>query len=148
MNILAPLAILMLSALPLHAEGLKVGDAFIPDAPPSVPMRAAYVSLTNEGDTPRILIEVRAESFAMAHLHESRMEGGVMTMSPLAQIEIAPGATLSMQPGGLHVMLMKPSVPLKLGDQVMLSLSFADGETIEIPVPVTDAQGGHGGHGS
>lgn len=142
MKLAALFAILMLSALPLRAEGLKVEDAFILAAPPTVPTRAAYVSLTNEGDAPRVLTGVSADGFGMAHLHESRMEGGVMTMSPLAQIEIAPGAKLEMKPGGIHLMLMQPEGTPKVGDWVDLTLSFANGETLTIEVPVTEGHGG------
>jgi len=148
MSLNLALAALLLSAAPLHAEGLVITDAMIAPAPAVAPTRAAYVAIRNDSDAPRVLVGVEADGFGMAHLHESRETGGVMTMTPLAQIEIAPGGALEMEQGGLHVMLMHPSGPLT-AETVSLRFIFADGEVVgtEAPVMTGPMMEGHGAHG-
>jgi copper(I)-binding protein len=46
-------------------------------------------------------------------------------MRPLADgVEIAPGETVTLKPGGLHIMLMKLTGPIKKGDAVPITLTF------------------------
>jgi len=57
-------------------------------------------------------------------------------MSPVHQIEIPVGGTVTLKQGGLHIMLMKPKAETKLGDAVPLVLEFANGETMTFPALV------------
>lgn len=120
-----------------QAGGIAVKDAWSPKAPPAATVHAAFFTIANHGDRARSLIAVSAAGYAMARIHESRLSGGVMTMSAVDQIDIAPGAEITFQPGGLHVMLMKPTGPRAPGDAVIVTLGFADGEAVPVSVPVS-----------
>lgn len=126
----------MLMPLPALADGIMVVDAWVPAAPPTAMAHAAYVTLQNDGTEPRVLTGVSAAGYAMSHLHESRETDGVATMTMLHQIEIPPGAVLTMKTGGLHIMLMRPEAPIAEGDLVTLSLTFTNGETVTVDAPV------------
>ena len=125
---LAALALVIFPTVGL-ADGLMVKNAMVPVAPPSAKAHAAYMELHNHGDALKALIGVTAEGYAMAHLHVSEEKDGVATMSAVSQIDIAPEQSVALMPGGLHIMLMRPSAPVAEGDTVAITLEFADGST-------------------
>lgn len=126
----------LLFPLSAAAGDLMLVSAWVPVAPPGAMSHAAYVTLHNHGDTPRILIGASAEGYAMTHLHESKETDGVATMSMIHQIEIPAGGMLKMAPGGLHVMLMKPEAVTADGSIVDLIFTFANGDTMKIEAEV------------
>ena len=101
--------------------GLVVEDAWIREAPPGA-MSAAYATLTNRGRQPLTLDGARSEAFGGAGLHRTIMVDGMARMRE-GTLEIAPGATAALEPGGWHLMLFDPASILKAGDVVMLSLT-------------------------
>ena len=124
------------------AEGLTISDPIVPLAPKVVMAHAAYMQVTNNGDTTRSLIGVTAPDYAMAHIHLSSEKDGVATMTAMDQLDIKPGQSITLEPGGLHVMLMRPSVPLTLGGTVAFDLQFANGETVSVSADVVERNGG------
>lgn len=132
-------ALALLALLPLAAAAgeLRATGAVVPLAPPGAMVHAAYFTLTNAGAAPRLLVGVRAEGYAAAHLHRSTESGGVVTMSAVAIVEIGPGRSVDFAPGGLHVMLMRPAAPLAEGASVPLVLEFADGTLLQVAATVT-----------
>ena len=85
-------------------------------------------------------------------IHEMAMNNGVMTMRPLDKgLEIAPGKTVKLAPGGYHLMLMDLKGPLKQGEKVPVTLQFekAGKATVSLDVQGVGAQmpagGGHSG---
>lgn len=123
------------------AGDIKITDAFVPLAPKGVMVHAAYMDITNTGDTARSMIGVTAPDYAMAHIHQSMEKDGVATMTAMHQLDIKPGQTVTLEPGGLHVMLMKPKTPLELGQTILLKVAFANGETINVPANVVRRDG-------
>ena len=78
-----------------------------------------------------------------------RMEGDVMRMRQVDAIELPPGATVELKPGGMHLMLMGLKQPLKADDKVPLTLRFEKaGEvtvqmSVEAPKPAMAAEHKH-----
>ncbi|WP_413718697.1 copper chaperone PCu(A)C [Silicimonas sp. MF1-12-2] len=129
----------LLALLPVSAWSgeLTVSDPRVLLAPPGARAHAAYFTLTNAGDEPRELIGIGAEGYAMAHLHRSEHRDGVATMSPIDALQVAPGQSVVLAPGGLHVMLMNPEGRASEGDIVVLTLEFSDGTSLNVPAVVT-----------
>jgi copper(I)-binding protein len=126
------------------AGDLKVERAMIPLAPPAAKVHAAYMTLTNTSDRALQIVGIRADGYAMAHLHQSRVENGVVAMQPVHLLEIAPGQTVTMEHGGFHVMLMQPEKPSRKGAEVALSLELSDGTAIPFTATVTAVTHRHG----
>ncbi len=77
------------------------------------------------------------------------MSDGVLCMRPIEAIDVAPGTSLVLAPGGLHIMLMELKEPLIADKDFPLTLTFQKAGKIELEIAVIkDPPGDHGGHGS
>lgn len=126
----------LLSLLPFcsFAE-TQVSDGWIKQLPPSVPMRAGYMTITNSGPSDDSLLSVSSPAFKMVEMHESRMANGMMTMNELSEVSAPVGETVTFKPGGLHLMMMGIQEPLEIGDQVPVTLNFESGsQTLQLEV--------------
>ena len=97
-----------------------------------VPNGAAYMTLSNTGAKADRLIAVSTPVAKRATLHTHLMDKGIMRMRPLKAIEIAPGSPTALKPGGLHIMLMGLTAPLKEGQLIPLRLTFERAGTLDI----------------
>ncbi|HEV2228490.1 MAG TPA: copper chaperone PCu(A)C [Steroidobacteraceae bacterium] len=129
---LAALAVLPLNAQPSAAAGaLTVADAWV-RAVPGAAVAAAYMKLHNGGTRPIRVTGVRSALAASAMIHETQLVGGVSTMRPHEPLTIAPGASVELKPGGLHVMLHDLAHPLAVDEQVPLELLLEGGGRVEV----------------
>lgn len=102
---------------------LAVDNAWVPAAPPSVSVMAAYFKATNTGDGAIELTAVSSPQFERAHMHQTVVDdSGTASMQPVETIKLAPGETIVFEPGGYHVMLFQPKQTLAPGDSVTLAL--------------------------
>lgn len=120
--------------------GLAIEHPWARPTPPTADAAALYVTIRNESGVDDRLVSASSARCAAVELHLTAMEDGVMSMRPAepADLSVAPGATLSLEPGGLHVMCRGPASPLVAGELVDLRLRFAAAGTVELSVPVED----------
>lgn len=98
---------------------------------------AAYMTIRNLGAETETLVGIRTDLAMMPEIHLSATnEQGVSTMTPMGDIEIAPDEAVALEPGGLHVMLMRLSRPMIEGETFALTLVFADGDEATVEVPI------------
>jgi copper(I)-binding protein len=90
---------------------------------PGMPMSVAYMTLSNNSNSDILIARISSPQFAAVELHETRVTDGVSSMHRIDEIEIAAGATLQLQRGGKHLMLMRRDGQ---PDEVTLNL-HADG---------------------
>jgi copper(I)-binding protein len=65
------------------------------------------------------------------------MDGGVMKMRPVeGGLEIKPGETVTLKPGGYHVMLTGLKAPLQQGKTLEATLKVDNGGTAQIEFPI------------
>jgi periplasmic copper chaperone A len=114
---------------------LVVQDAWI-RAIPGGAVAAAYMTLHNAGSTPVTVTGVRSRLAADAMIHVSKVEHGESTMRPAGPVTIAPGASVRLAPGGMHVVLMRLAHPLAVGEEVPLELLLAGGGTVAVSAHV------------
>jgi periplasmic copper chaperone A len=114
------LLLTVLFAPPTQAAGLTIGSGWIREAPPGAQTLAGYAVLSNTGTSNVRITGAAAADFAAAQLHEMTMADGVMRMRELGQIEIATGASVELEPGGSHLMLLGPKRALHAGDTVRI----------------------------
>ena len=122
--------LLILLALTLstgaHAE-LRISDAWIKNLPPSVPVRAGYLTLSNPTTKTLVVLGFDSPAFARIDLHRTVSEDGMMRMEAVDELRLDPGVRMRLEPGGLHLMMMQASEPTRPGDRIPVSLRYADG---------------------
>ncbi|MFY9914907.1 MAG: copper chaperone PCu(A)C [Nocardioidaceae bacterium] len=102
-------------------------------------MTAAFMQIDNNGASDIRLVSVQASVAGMTQLHEMTMVDGAMAMQEVADgIAIASGRGTLLEPGGRHVMLMDVKHELAPGDEVQLTLTFSDGSTKALTLPVKE----------
>jgi copper(I)-binding protein len=131
----ACLALLCAGGAAAQSPALQVTDAWV-RATPGADVAAAYFTVHNAGGTAVTLSGVRSALAASAMIHESKLDHGHSSMRPHEPLSVAPGATVRLAPGGLHVMLLKLVHPLTPGDEVPLLLLLAGGGTVAVTARV------------
>lgn len=140
-------ALLTLSVPAMAADGhdpagVEIGDLTVRDVWARASVTAngvAYLSVHNGGTEDDTLIAARSPAAGMADLHTILMDEGVMRMRPVENMPIPAGATVTLEPGGLHIMLMHLHGPLTEGDSITLFLTFANAGEVQLEVPVMAA---------
>jgi len=131
--------LLMLSTSVMAAQpDLEVNNPRIRWLPGDLPL-AGYMTLHNKGSNPIMMTGASCDWFGMVMIHESLKENGQSKMVMRKNFTVAPGATASFAPGGYHLMLMKRLKPVKVGDQVPMTLKFSDGSEMTVTFTVQGA---------
>lgn len=138
------LVALALSPLP-HSAGapgmggtFKAGDIVIETpwlraTPRGATAVAGYMKIANNGKEPDRLLSATLAGVPRVELHEISMHGDVMQMRPHAHgVEIKPGETVELKPGGSHVMGTDLTRGFKEGDRVRGTLTFEKVGKVEI----------------
>lgn len=97
---------------------------------------AAYLTLINHGSAADRLLSVESDIAEVLEIHESLVQNDIMTMRTVPFIEIPPGQTVALKPGGLHIMLIGIKTPLNPGDKVTLRLLFEKAGAIAVQAEV------------
>jgi periplasmic copper chaperone A len=133
---------LALIAGPGVAQTYKLGSIEIEQpwaraTPKGATVGAGYMKITNTGTEPDRLVGGSAPFAQRVEVHSMTMENGVMQMREVKDgVEIKPGETVELKPGGYHVMFVDLKGPLKQGEDVSVTLKFAKAGTVEVKYPV------------
>ena len=106
-------------------QTIAIIQAYAFDTTPGMANAAAYVTLENTGPSEAKLtgISTNVAGFAQVHAHEQ--DGDLRRMVALdLPIILQPGEILTLDPGGIHIMLLDLKEPLVVGDQIDLTLHF------------------------
>ncbi|MFM7585163.1 MAG: copper chaperone PCu(A)C [Caldilinea sp.] len=130
------------TAAPLPEAGvLAIVDARARPAPLPGGTSAIYFTVLNGLDQPVQLVSAASPAARAVETHETVAEEGVMKMIPLPDgYPVPAGTTLTLQPGGKHIMLIDLVEPLAPGDTIELTVTFDNGQVFELNVPVLDPQ--------
>lgn len=150
----AALATLLL-ATPALAHDYELGDLAVshPYIVESTGKTAAgYFAITNTGTTTDSLVAIRS-ALPRSEVHQTTTDAqGVARMAPMAELALPPGATVTLEPGGMHVMFMGLDHPLAAGDHLAATLVFAKAGELPVDFHVearkgadTEADGGDAG---
>jgi copper(I)-binding protein len=140
-RVLALLALLLMAS-PAFAHdyklgALEIGHPWARATPPTAPTGGGYLSVKNTGTEPDRLMSVSSPAAETVQVHEMKMDGSVMRMRPLeGPLEIKPGETVTLAPGGFHLMMMGLKGPFKQGERVPLTLVFEKAGKIDVEMVV------------
>lgn len=156
-TILSALAISVLSTTAFAQASvgdLTFNDPWIRGSVPGQKNGAGYLVIDNKGNEPAALVTVDSNRADRIELHTIVREDGVAKMRQVQEIPVPANGSVTLQPGGYHVMFIGLTQPFKEGESVPLKLNFANGQSAEVTFSVKaptymggGAMQGHGGHG-
>ena len=105
--------------------------------PGGAKVAGGYLTITNTGSAPDRLTAATLSVAEAGEVHESTTAGGVVRMRPVeGGVEIRPGATIELRPGGYHIMFLRLKQPLKEGDKLSGTLTFEKAGTVPVEFAV------------
>lgn len=131
------LAAFLLSTVTCAAQAqVDVTSAWARPTVPGQSATGAFMTLTSK-DGARLLGAASAVA-GVVEIHEMAMEGNVMRMRAIHEIDLPAGRAVQFKPGGYHVMLMDLKRPLAAGEKVRveLRLETRDKRLVTQPVDV------------
>lgn len=122
------------------SDHIRIDDPWVQAAPPNVKVMAAYLEISNHGEKPETLVNISSPVFDQIGIHRSVMHGNMAHMEHLKELNIPPHASVTLKPGGMHLMLMNAKKPLHVGDSVPMALSFKNGSKVAVTAAVRSDQ--------
>ena len=118
---------------------------------------AAYFTISNMGKAEVNVVSAASDVAKRTELHTHIMEGDIMRMRHIDKIAVPAGGSISLKPGGHHVMLMGLKRKLKEGESFPMTVTFDNGTKTQVMVKVGKIgaagpmdhmghMGSHGGH--
>jgi copper(I)-binding protein len=98
-----------------------------------------FLTIRNTGNSADRLLSASSPLPSAAELHTTVRDGDVMRMQPVQAIEVPAGGSVTLRPGGLHLMLVGLSAPMRVGEAVPVTLTFEHAGAITVQVPVQPA---------
>src|SRR6266581_427479 len=114
------LALVLLAAAAAAHGQVEARAPWVRGTAPGQTTAGAYMELTS--DRRASLLGAESPAAGSAEIHEMKIEGNVMRMRAVTRLELPPGKTVELKPGGHHMMLVDLKRPLKKGDLVPIRL--------------------------
>ncbi len=136
---------------PAVAKDYKVGALTVSSpwaraTPKGAPVGGGYLTITNTGSSPDRLVGGSVTFAKHVEIHRMTMDNGVMRMRMLPNgLTIKPGQTVTLKPGGYHIMFTGLNTPLKKGQHVDATLRFEKAGEVKVDFVVEGIGAMHGG---
>jgi len=125
----AVLLALFLTACAESQAPLTLSNVTVTQPVPGMAMSAGYFELTNNSAQTISITHITSPEFASVEMHQTIIEDEVARMTALGTLTLQAGETVSFEPGGKHLMLMRPS-----NDIESVTLQFFAGESVLLSV--------------
>jgi hypothetical protein len=140
----ATLMLLSLFFMATHAVAcfaVEVEAPWIREAPPGATVLAAYMVLSNSADTQSMITRIESPDFRDTRIHRTVVEDGVAKMLSVEHLQVPAHGSVTLEPGGMHLMLFDPLRPLQAGDTVTLVVHESNGDSVTVQAPVVRMTG-------
>jgi len=129
----------MALALAAHAQrsaDIEVNSAWARPTVAGQMGTGAFMHLTSKEGAR--LLGASSDVAGVVEIHEMAMQGNVMQMRAIRSLDLPPGSTIELKPGGHHMMLMDLKRPLATGEKIKveLRLETRDKKLVTQPVEV------------
>ena len=137
MRIVAAAQQALVAPVAIKAGDLAIETPWLRATPAGATVAGGYVRLTNTGTAPDTLTGAAIPLAGRGTIHSMTMEGGVMRMAPVeGGLTIKPGETVTLKPGGFHLMFEDLTAGPKAGETVPGTLTFARAGTVPVTFSV------------
>lgn len=128
---------LALPLVTLPVSSLRAGDALKVEEPHvrvTIPGRpaAGYMTVKNSGTTADAITAASSPLAKRIELHEHSMDGGIMRMRQVEQVEVPAAGEVVFSSGGYHLMISGLDKSVKPGDALPVTLTLKSGKNIEV----------------
>lgn len=115
-----------------HAD-IAVSQAWSRAMPKGAKVAGGYLTIENRGTQPDRLLSASSVVASKVEIHQMAMQDGIMTMRPLDDgLIIPPDATVTLAPGGDHVMFVGLTAPFEEGQRIPVSLNFERAGNLDV----------------
>lgn len=119
------------------AGDVEIGHPWTRATPPNAPVAGGYMTLSNEGSSEDRLVGGSSPIAGEVQVHEMTMSDGVMKMRRLNDgLTVPAGQTVTLKPGGYHIMLMDLKERVEEGTVVPLTLEFEKAGKVDVELAV------------
>ena len=129
------------------ASSVRIENAWVRATAPGQKVAGGFLDLTADADMK--LVGGSSPASDSLELHIMKMDDGVMIMRQVPDIALPKGKTVSLKPGGLHIMFIGLKAPIQEGARVPVSLTVQDSagkqQTLQLEATALRA-GGMGRH--
>lgn len=129
-------AFMYLFSIASFANTIMIEQGYVREVIPGNNITSAYMMIENLSDKQVSLVGATSDVSPRVEIHAHSMEAGMMKMRQLASLSIKPKQQLILQPMGFHLMMFELSRLIKSGEIVNMTLSFSNGEQVEVAMPV------------
>ena len=100
---------------------------------------AGFLSIANRGTAADRLVGASSPIARVVEIHTHLREGDILRMRPVAAVDLPPGGTVTLQPGGFHLMLIGLKEPLIQGQTVPVTLRFERAGELQVVLAIAPA---------
>ena len=118
------------------ASSIKIENTWSPEAPPVVKVMAGYMTINNLSNKDIKVKSAKSSLFNKVEIHLTQLKNGMMNMVKQKNLNIKAKSHVKLKPGGLHMMLMGKLKPITKGSVIPVTLTFDNGEIININLKV------------
>lgn len=122
------------------ASGIKIENPHLRVTIPGRPA-AGYMTVRNAGGAADTIVSVSSPLAKRIELHTHLMEGGVMKMRQIEELEVPTNGTAEFKPGGNHLMVFGVDESVTPGDAISVTVTFEKAGAIEVEFLVKSIKG-------
>jgi copper(I)-binding protein len=115
-----------------NLNDLSFSDPWIRGSAPGQKNGAGYLVIENASSQPGALVSAQSNRAARIELHTIVRENNVARMQEVEQIDIPANGSVTLQPGGFHVMFIGLTQPFAVGESIAVQLNFSDGQSTQV----------------
>lgn len=116
--------------------GITVSAPWARATPGGAKVGAAFLEIRAQAGADDRLMSASSPAAGTVELHDHIRDGGVIKMRRVETIPVQGGKSVTLKPGGLHVMLMDLKAGLTEGELLELTLVFEKAGAVKVPVPI------------
>lgn len=138
MKLFFALTLLLFGSLTSASEGIMISEesAWARATPPGSKTTAIYLTVMNHSGADISLTAATANISERVELHTHINNDGMMKMQQVVSIVVPAGGQAQLKPHGDHIMVFNLQDQLKQGELVSVELTFDNGQTQNLQVPV------------
>jgi periplasmic copper chaperone A len=124
------------ASLGAQDAGIVVRDAWARVPQPSKMETALYMVIENHSPQKRAVVSASSDAAGKVEMHQMRMDGRIMIMTPVAEIAIPARGKASLSPNGFHMMMYRLKTRPTAGDTLNVVLKLDDGTAVPVTATV------------